>query len=86
MIIISFFKSSQARKEKILEIDRNRTNKFTLSDIDRENMDKNNILLSYAQQKMDEEDDSVKEMNKMVLYSKVATIRDKQRDEQKQIY
>ena len=43
-------------------------------------------MLGRAKIKLDEEDDSVKEMNKMVLYSKVATIRDRQKDEQKKIY
>jgi hypothetical protein len=43
-------------------------------------------VLGRAKIKLDEEDDSVKEMNKMVLYSKVATIRDRQKDEQKKIY
>lgn len=35
---------------------------------------------------MDEDHDLVKDMNKMVLYSKVATIRDKQKEEQKVMF
>ena len=35
---------------------------------------------------MDEEHDLVKDMNKLVLYSKVATIRDKQLQEKKKIF
>lgn len=77
--------STKSRKDKILEIDRSRTDKFHLSDIDKENMSKNKTLLSQAKQMMDEEEDAVKEMNKMVLYAKVATIRDRQLDEQKRI-
>ena len=34
---------------------------------------------------LDEEHDDVKHMNQMVLYSKVVTIRDKQKEEQKTI-
>lgn len=42
-------------------------------------------LLSKAQKKLDEEMDDVKQMNQMVLYSKVVTIRDKQLLENKQL-
>lgn len=38
-------------------------------------------LISRAQQLIDEGHDDVKDMNKMMLYSKVVTIRDKQLDE-----
>jgi hypothetical protein len=48
-------------------------------------MNKNKTLLSQAKEMMDEEEDAVKEMNKMVLYAKVATTRDRQKDEQKRI-
>jgi hypothetical protein len=41
--------------------------------------------LAQAKQMMDEEHDLVKNMNKLVLYSKVATIRDKQLEEKKKI-
>jgi hypothetical protein len=68
-----------------MEIDRNRTDKFQLSDIDKENIEKNNSLLAQAKKIIDKEDDAVKEMNKMVLYAKVATIRDKQQEEQKML-
>lgn len=38
-------------------------------------------LLSKAQMQLDEEQDDVKHMNQMVMYTKVATIRDKQLEE-----
>ena len=56
------------------------------SDIEKENMQSTNNLLSQAKQMMDEEHDLVKNMNKLVLYSKVATIRDKQLNEKKMKY
>ncbi len=74
--------AAKSHKEKILEIDKNR-NAFSLSDIDKENIEKNKNHLNHAKNLMDEDQDAVKEMNKLVLYSKVATIRDKQREEQK---
>src|SRR5689334_7496602 len=66
-------------------MDRNRTDKYQLSDIEKENIEKNNGLLAQAKKMLDEDHDLVKEMNKMMLYSKVATIRDKQKDQSKVI-
>jgi hypothetical protein len=48
-------------------------------------MQSTNNLLALAKQAMDEEHDLVKNMNKLVLYSKVATIRNKQLEEKKKI-
>ena len=42
-------------------------------------------LLTKAQTLMDEEQDDVKKMNQMVLYSKVVTIRDQQLVESKKL-
>lgn len=42
-------------------------------------------MLSKAQKKMDNDLDDVKQMNQMVLYSKVVTIRDKQLEENKKL-
>jgi hypothetical protein len=78
--------NSQARKERIKEIDKTRTDRFQMSDIDRENIEKNKIIAALAKQKTDEEEDCVKEMNKLILYSKVASTREKQLNEQKRIY
>jgi len=46
---------------------------------------KNETLLSKAQKQLDNEMDDVKQMNQMVLYSKVVTIRDKQLNENKRL-
>lgn len=48
-------------------------------------MQTTNNLLAQARQMIDEEHDLVKDMNKLVLYSKVATIRDRQLGEKKKI-
>lgn len=67
------------------EFDKTRTDRYAVSDIDKENMAKSNSLLYQAKKMLDEEHDLVKDMNKMVLYAKVATIRDRQLEEQKYI-
>ena len=42
-------------------------------------------MLSKAQKRQDNDLDDVKQMNQMVLYSKVVTIRDKQLEENKRL-
>jgi hypothetical protein len=82
---VNYFLNYQAHKERIKEIDKKRSNKGAGSDIERENLQSTNNLLAQAKQMLDEEHDLVKDMNKLVLYSKVATIRDKQLEEKKKI-
>lgn len=77
--------SALAHKEKIKEINKKRTNKGVCSDIERENANSTNNLLTQAKKMLDEEHDLVKGMNKLVLYSKVATIRDRQKNEKQKI-
>ena len=50
------------------EFDKNRLDKYELSEIDRENMEKNKVLLTQAKKLIEEDHDTVKEMNKMILY------------------
>lgn len=47
--------------------------------------DQADSLLTKAQQMMDEGHDDVKQMNQMMLYSKVVTIRDRQLEEAKRL-
>ena len=42
-------------------------------------------MLTKAQDQIDEEQDDVKHMNQMLLYTKIATIREKQLDENTQL-
>lgn len=79
------YRNFKAHKERIKEIDKQKTGKGIKSDIEKENLQSTNNLLAQAKQMMDEEHDLVKDMNKLVLYSKVATIRDKQLEEKKTI-
>ena len=73
---------ARALKQKILDFDKTRP-KYELSDLDRENIQKNKELLLKAQKALDNNEDCVKEMDKLSLYAKVATIRDKQLKENK---
>lgn len=56
-----------------------------MNDIELADKEKSETLLTKAQRMMDEELDDVKKMNQLVLYAKVATIRDKQLIEHKEI-
>ena len=73
---------ARALKEKIINYDRTKP-RTELSDIDRENIKLNNDLLLEAQKALDNNEDCVKEMEKLALYAKVASIREKQLKEHK---
>lgn len=83
---VNIYIKIQARRERLKEIDKNRTDKYQLSDIDKENLERNKVLVTQAKKLIEEDHDTVKEMNKMTLYAKVATIRDRQKEEQKYIH
>jgi hypothetical protein len=75
--------AAKARKAKMLLLDKDRKNKMPDNEQQVLDKDKTETLLTKAQQMMDEEHDDVKHMNQMMLYSKVVTIRDRQKEEQK---
>lgn len=79
----SVMAQSNARKEKIKAMDKERANKVQPTDIEVAQRQKDVGILSKAQAQLDEELDDVKHMNQMMLYSKVVTIRDKQLEENK---
>lgn len=66
-------------------MDRNRGSKLPASEIENEQNQRAEGLLSKAQQQLDEEHDDVKHMNQMTLYAKVVTVRDKQLNENKSL-
>lgn len=76
---------AKQRREKMLKMDAERANKVPPTEGEQAEKDLQKHLLQRAQQKIDEEHDDVKHMNKMVLYSKVVTIRDKQLQENKRL-
>ena len=75
---------AKALKEKIINYDLKHP-KINYSEMDLENLEKKNNLIALAQKFMDNNEDCVKEMEKLCIYAKVATIRDKQLQEQKKI-
>jgi len=77
--------AAKMKKQKILDIDKTKSNHNKLSDIDLENIEKNKEIMQRAQEKIDLGNDLVKNMNKYVLYSKVAIIREKQLHQKKDI-
>merc|ERR1719310_2024511 len=76
-------KRSQARKEKMLQMEEERKKNELLADKEKGVSAKNNSVLERAKQMMDEDMDDVKHMNQMMLYSKIVTIRDAQIQEKR---
>ena len=76
---------ANARKQRMAENDKTRASKIPPTQQETINQERASNLLSKAQMQLDEEQDDVKHMNQMVLYSKVVTIRDKQLEENKRL-
>ena len=73
--------NANARKSRMADADKTRASKMPATQQEVHNNERASNLLSKAQMQLDEEQDDVKHMNQMVLYSKVVTIRDKQLEE-----
>ena len=71
---------ARALRDKIINYDK-KNPKIELSDIDLENIEKRKMLLELAQKEIDNNEDVVKEMEKLSLYARVAHIREKQKKE-----
>ena len=76
---------AKTRKQKMIQMDGERSKKLPPTEIEVEASKKAEGLLAKAQEQLDEEHDDVKHMNQMVLYAKVVTVRDKQLDENKRL-
>jgi len=70
-------------KDRIIEIDKYRTDKTILSDLDLENIEKNKKLLKRAEMLKELNYDEVKDLNKLINYSKIAGIRERQIEKKK---
>ena len=68
---------ARALKEKIINYDKHNP-RIELNDIQRQNIKSTNNLLTEAQKALDQNEDCVKEMEKLALYAKVASIRERQ--------
>jgi len=73
--------AAKAKKQKMLEIEAERKKNLPPSETEMETTMKNETLQSRAKQLLNEEMDDVKQMNQMMLYAKVVTIRDRQLQE-----
>eukprot|EP00397_Hematodinium_sp_SG-2012_P033646 GEMP01035976.1.p1 GENE.GEMP01035976.1~~GEMP01035976.1.p1 ORF type:complete len:515 (+),score=164.72 GEMP01035976.1:290-1834(+) len=76
---------SQARRAKMEDMEEERKKKTMASELDTEMEAQRSSVLEKAKAMLDEDNDDVKEMNKMVLYSKVVTVRDAQVQEKRYI-
>ena len=70
--------AAKARRSRMQGHDVSRASKLPKTDIEAHDEFKAQSMLANAQAQMDEAHDDVKHMNKMMLYSKVVTVRDKQ--------
>jgi len=77
--------TSKAKKAKMMQIEAERKKNVPLSEVEKENIERDQALRERAQNLLDEERDEVKHMNKMILYAQVVTTRDKQLKEKKLI-
>jgi len=74
---------SQQRRMKMQDMEEERKKRDLASEFDQEIETQKSSVLGKAQAMIDEDNDNVKEMNKMVLYSKVVTVRDAQLQEKR---
>jgi len=75
--------NARARKEKIISMEAERKKNEAKSDLEMEQMEKDQHSLSRADFLVDEQRDDVKRMNQFVRYAKCSTIRDAQLEEKK---
>jgi hypothetical protein len=69
----------------MMALDKERAHKVPPTYLEAESKDRELGILSKAQMLLDEEHDDVKQMNQMVMYSKIVTVRDKQKEESKML-
>jgi hypothetical protein len=77
--------AAETMKTKIKSFDETRTKKPSATVYRKEGKDKNETLLTKAEKAMDEDLDAVESMNKMMNFAKVATIRERQLEEMKEL-
>lgn len=78
-------KQARERKARMQAMDKERSKKIPMSDIEAQHREQGEKRVTRAQMLLDEQLDDVKNMNQMMIYSKVVTIRDKQLEENKQL-
>ena len=79
------FAKAQAHKDRLAEIDKLRKTQPVLSEAEKEDIIKGNSIIAQAKRAKENNEDAVKEMDQMLKYAKVVTIRDIQKREHKQM-
>ncbi|EER01829.1 splicing factor, putative [Perkinsus marinus ATCC 50983] len=79
-------RKSKERKDKMVKMEEERKRNALRSTNEVNDKAERNSVLQRARDKLDEDMDDVKHMNRMMLYSKVATIRDAQVQEKRYIH
>ncbi|KAF4668479.1 hypothetical protein FOZ61_006321 [Perkinsus olseni] len=77
---------SKERKEKMVKMEEERKRNALRSTNEVKEKAERNLVFQRAREKLDEDMDDVKHMNQMMLYSKVATIRDAQIQEKRYMH
>ena len=77
--------AAKARKERMMQLELERQKAAPLTESEKEQKERDKFFKDRAKQILDQEYDQVKEMNQMVLYSKIVTVRDEQLKEKKVI-
>jgi len=77
--------AANAKRQKMMEIEAERRKNIPPSEAEMETAMKNEALKAKAHLLLNEERDDVKQMNQMMLYAKVVTIRDRQLLEKKEL-
>ena len=81
---LNYLKRAEEYKNKLRNYDKTHTNpNIQESEADRDNRLKNEQIIEKAKRIIESQDDLVKTMDKMVLYAKIASIRDKQLKDKK---
>ena len=79
------FAKAQAHKDRLLEIDKYRKANPVLNASQKEKIVQQNSIIAKAKQAQINGQDAVKEMDQILKYAKVVSIRDKQREEHKRM-
>jgi len=75
--------AAKAKKQRMLDLEEERKKNVPPTESEIEDKIRSNFLQNRAQTILNEQMDEVKHMNQMVLYAKVATVRDRQLEEKK---
>lgn len=78
-------KRSKERKENMMRMEEERKKRLLMKEESQEGKASRNSVLERAKQMLDEDMDDVKQMNQMMLYSKIVTVRDAQLHEKRHI-